>query len=139
MKEIESICLDVRRMHDTMLSASGIDGVSGSCLYASFLLQMCLTKFAGCTAMICGGDGENDGGTLGADGKWYGHYWVEGNTASGEEFIADITADQFGFEPVVLLQLSTGRNRYVPGDAEAARWAVSELENELRSTAMLAA
>lgn len=108
-------------------------------MYASILLRQSLDKFGGCDARICGGDGANDGGAADVNGKWHGHYWVEGRTESGFDFIADITADQFGFEPVVLMPVSLGRCRYVPGNDKTVQDAVIEIEHELKSAIGLAA
>jgi hypothetical protein len=68
------------------------------------------------SACVRGGDGDKDGGLKDAAGNLRGHYWVEGTAANGDTFIADITADQFGYPPVVVLSLEEGRSLYVSGD-----------------------
>lgn len=57
-----------------------------------------------------------DGGLIDSSGSVRGHYWVEGATADGSLFLADITSDQFGFAPVILMPLAAARARYTPGD-----------------------
>ncbi|KAA8388650.1 hypothetical protein FOH24_12435 [Acetobacter tropicalis] len=56
-----------------------------------------------------------DLGPLGFHGKdrWEGHAWVE---AGG--YILDITADQFGASPVIVVPV--GDERYSPGDLDTA-------------------
>jgi hypothetical protein len=137
--EIEPICHDMRQVYEMILSSSGVNGVTGSCMYASVLLRRSLERFGACNVRICGGDGAQDGGAIDEYGKWHGHYWAEGRTASGFELVADITADQFGFEPVVVMPLSTARSRYVPSDDKAVQEAVDKIEQELRSAIGLAA
>jgi len=133
MTEVKSMCHDIRKIYEMLLASSGVHSITGSCMYASILLRQSLDNFGGCDVRICGGDGENDGGAADVNGKWHGHYWVEGRTASGFEFIADITADQFGFEPVVLMSVSYGRCRYVPGNNKTVQDAVDEIELEIQS------
>ena len=48
-----------------------------------------------------------------ANGKWESHAWVE---AGG--YIVDVTADQFGAPPVIVV--SKGDERYIPGEMDRA-------------------
>lgn len=105
----------------------------GTCLYASYLLRRSLEQFADCTAKVRGGNGCGDGGILGCDGVWHGHYWVEGRTFTGKAFAADITADQFGLDQVVVLPLREARANYVPGAQDDVDRSVIEIEEELNS------
>lgn len=133
MQLIEEICRVTRKALEP-----GMPKPDGACLYASFLLRRSLEQFAHCVAKVRGGDGQGDGGVLGPDGAWHGHYWVEGRTFTGKAYIADITADQFGFDPVVVLPLREARGNYVPGAQENVDWAVNELDEELNAANLAA-
>lgn len=129
--EVEDFVRRTRALHEQMLAASGIGGSAGTCLYASFVLQMTLAKFLKCSTWVCGGDGSGDGGARDNQGMLRGHYWVEGITQAGEHFVADITADQFGFEPVYFGLVAAARERYLPGDAQVVQAAVESLAAEI--------
>ncbi|WP_230947593.1 hypothetical protein [Burkholderia territorii] len=116
LSSIEDICANMRSVFERVLTISDIKGVSGTCLYAAILLQQSLEKFCACEAVVRGGDGGADGGARDVRGGWHGHYWVEGVCGRDLPFLADITADQFGWPPVVVLHLAVARDRYVPGD-----------------------
>ena len=133
LTHIRAMCLSARHVFEPGIpvATDGHSRSKGTCLYAAFLLHMLLEKFADYSAAVCGGDGGGDGGLQVRYGVWYGHYWVEGVTATGEPFIADITADQFGLDPVVVLSLPNARARYLPGDAAAVKDAVDALAEEL--------
>jgi len=77
--------------------------------------------------------GENDGGLVNAQGVKHGHYWIEGSTATGDRFLADITADQFHFEPVVLLWQEDAWERYQAGNQDTVNAHVTEMWDELES------
>jgi hypothetical protein len=127
LAHIREISSDIRGVFETMLVSSiGTAQIGGACLHAAVLLASILTKFAGASTLVCGGSPPIDGGLLDTKGVCRGHYWVEGVCTSGEAFIADITADQFGYEPVVVLLLSEGRLRYQPGDAALVAEHVAE-------------
>jgi len=112
----------------------GGDLVRGACLFACVLLQQSLEQFAECTVAIRGGDGESDGGLVDAQGVKQGHYWIEGSTATGDRFLADITADQFHFELVVLLwQEDAAWERYQAGGQDVVNAHVTEMWGELES------
>jgi len=112
MENFFDLCAGARGIHEQMLAASQIHGVAGSCLFAAYLLKVTLTKFGRCHATIRGGDGDLGEGAKGVDGRWHGHYWVEFIDPAGDTFVADITADQFGYECVVLLPLCATGGRY---------------------------
>ncbi|HIH2744913.1 TPA: hypothetical protein ACYLN4_000579 [Burkholderia lata] len=73
-----------------------------------------LEEACGTFSRVCGGGGGDDVdcGALDSTGRWRGHYWVEGVTRLGDGFVADITADQFGWPSVVLMPLAAARDRY---------------------------
>lgn len=133
---IEEICRTIRSILEQILEAdaskAGKAGgalVRGACLHACILLKPALEKFAGSTVEIRGGDGLEDGGVLDTTGRMRGHYWLEGLSISGERFLADITADQFGLAPVVLLWPEDSWERYRAGDeATVATHAAGLLE-----------
>lgn len=60
-------------------------------------------------------------------GAWRGHYWVEGTTPDGDAFVADVTADQFGHQPVFFERAEVARARYAPGNDETVAEAVRDL------------
>jgi hypothetical protein len=43
--------------------------------------------------------------------NWHGHYWVEGVTPDGIAFVADLTADQFGYAHVYFDWADPSRSR----------------------------
>ncbi|PLZ02603.1 hypothetical protein CY652_10050 [Burkholderia sp. WAC0059] len=99
-----------------VLAVSKIGDVSGTCLWASILLQQSLEKFGECEAVVRGGEGYLDGGAIDPSGVWHGHYWVEGVSSGGAAFVVDIAADQFGWPPVVVMSIERARERYRPGE-----------------------
>jgi hypothetical protein len=125
--EVSHIVHGSRGVHEMMLRASDLESTAGTCLYAAFILRMSLEKFGACRAVVRGGDGMQDGGAKDSDGAWHGHYWVEGVTTDGIAFVADVTGDQFGHEPVYFERIDAARARYTPGDDETVAAAVREL------------
>lgn len=118
-EQIEDIATSMRDIFERILTDSiGTADTAGACLYASILLSTTLDKFAGTKTRICGGGPPMDGGVTDPGGVVRGHYWVEGQTKEGQPFLVDITADQFGYEKVVILALDAARSRYTPGDPE---------------------
>lgn len=110
---------------------NGAVASAGTCLYASIALKQALEKFADCVVKVRGGDGHGDGGILGRDELLHGHYWLEGRTFSGVGFVADITADQFGYAQVVVLPWQQARAIYYPGVQDVVDCAVKEIERDL--------
>jgi hypothetical protein len=131
METVLEITRDLRAVHEKILTVSDITGTGGTCLYGAFLLSTVLEKFGDCTTRVCGGDGREDGGAVDPQGIWHGHYWVEGKTNAGEEFAADVTADQFGWEKIVVLPIEEARARYKPGNDMIVQAAVDDLESQL--------
>ena len=128
LEQIMEVCSGTREIFDQLIAEAGIPGVAGSCLHASILLQINLDGFCGTRTRVCGGEGEDEGdcGALDSAGRWRGHYWVEGVTCAGEGFVADITADQFGWPPVVLMPLASARDRYRRRDDDLVDEVVQE-------------
>ena len=92
---------------------------------------MSFEKFGGCQAVVRGGDGLQDGGANDSSGAWQGHYWVEGVTADGVAFVADVTGDQFVHEPVYFERAKAARGRYAPGDDDVVAAAVRQLADSV--------
>ncbi|WP_414446797.1 hypothetical protein AB4851_08400 [Burkholderia sp. 22PA0099] len=134
LETVKAVSMRIRRSFETVLSASRIPGTTGTCLHASILLQRALDKFADSETVIRGGDGLNDGGARDVTGAWHGHYWVEGVTAMGVPFLADITADQFGWPSVVVLPLAVARERYIPGDDDSCELAIDAEIDRINET-----
>lgn len=140
-EELREICQSIRNVLERVLEntrtnsgKAGGDLVRGTCLYAAILLKQALEKFAGCAVDIKGGDGLGDGGAMGQDGKLHGHYWLEGLTDQQEHFLADITADQFGNPPVILLWPEDSWAGYKAGDQMIVAAHVTEtLEDVLKA------
>lgn len=130
LEQIIELCTGMREIFLRVLRANDVDGVAGSCLHASILLSQSLDKFGGCKTVVRGGDGHLDGGAADPSGNCFGHYWVEGLSGNGIPFVADITADQFGWPSVVVLPAAQAREWYRPGNDDDAGAAVDEaLEN----------
>lgn len=60
----------------------------------------------------------------------YGHYWCE-ISINDELNIVDISADQFGFEGVIVKSINEaeGWPRYIPGNQDIVNAGVEELFN----------
>lgn len=124
---VVDIAGNIRAIFERMLDSSiGKTETNGACLYAAILLSSALTQFAGARTIICGGGPPMDGGIFDMEGACRGHYWVEGESSTGQLFIADISSDQFGYEKVVVLTEAAGRGRYVMGDPRLIAEHVSE-------------
>lgn len=89
----------------------------GTCFYGCLLLRSAIGKFTDYQPIIRGGDGQGDGGYWDARGVAQGHYWVEAHR-SGEAWVVDITADQFGDDRIIILPLSKSLSRYRPGQQD---------------------
>lgn len=108
-------------------SDDGMPISEGACLHASLLLCFTLEKFKIASAEIRGGDGDLEEGALGADGHWYGHYWVEATTLDKVPFVLDVTADQFGHGAIYVETLADSTSRYRPGRQDEVDIAAVEL------------
>ncbi len=116
---------DVRALHLELLRrAVGVRETAGSCFHACILLQQTLERFTRCKATVRGGGPQTNTGYF--DGEaWRGHYWVELSTARGP-CVVDVTADQFGAIPVVVLPLQASLGRYRPDEQLAVDDQVAE-------------
>jgi predicted phosphohydrolase len=114
---------------------------NGSCLHISLFLQQALTKFIPeINFVLCGGspdtadehyDGEQ--GILGTDNQWHGHYWLSFELL-GDQFVVDITADQFGYDEVVIMPSQYYGSPYREGNRELVAEHAQELVDEDYST-----
>lgn len=123
-KQLHNLATETRDILDRVIEASGYYGstagtrIGGTCLYACLLLRTALKKFAACSATIHGGGETSGTGLVCPDGTLCGHYWIQGTAPSGAAFLCDITADQFGYERIVLLDNTVSWAHYRP-DAPA--------------------
>lgn len=115
----------------------GHPNAAGCCLYAAVLVLVTVQRFELGTARVRGGAGEDNNGTLGADGLWHGHYWVEVADAQGHAFVVDITADQFGHPPVRVIPAPDAAASYRAGEQSTVDQAVQELVDDLREEVVL--
>lgn len=130
--DLKSFAETTRRALEPGLECDADGGAisAGSCLYASILLAETLGRFSLSSAVIRGGSGERGQGARGVDGQWHGHYWVEVMTAAGEHLVIDITADQFGHEPVRVLPYAKASD-YNPGEQSEVDSAVFTVRADL--------
>jgi hypothetical protein len=119
MKELEQIAeiaVGMRDIFERILQDSiNTTETSGACLYAAILLANSIMEFTNAKARVCGGGPNEDAGIRDKQGIKRGHYWVEGQVENGLKFVADISSDQFGYPPVVVITEDHGRLRYFPG------------------------
>lgn len=116
----------------------GLDGyeyghpiAAGACLYASVLVAFSLRRFFPGSAVVRGGAGHGGCGINDPWGGCHGHYWVEYHASAGAAFVVDITADQFGHPPVLVLEERDAACVYRPGRQDEVDLAVSWLEEDL--------
>ncbi|KDN94682.1 hypothetical protein [Hydrogenovibrio marinus] len=111
------------------------DQSEGACLYIAFFLKFMLSSFQGKYEAHIRGGGNGDSGTIDVDGTMQGHYWVEvKDMATGESFIVDPTADQFGYDKVVIIPLREN-DRYFPGSQTEIDNHVDDIRQDLTKTA----
>ena len=103
----------------------------GACLHAAVLMATMIEKFGMARARVRGGSSLDGFGAVGAKGELHGHYWLEVALAGGEICTLDVTADQFGFEEVVILDSASATRRYLPGPQEEVDLAAHDLAAEL--------
>ena len=124
----------LRKVHERMLEAAiSTSSTKGTCMHATVLVATAVERWLpGYTARIRGGDGVADGGIFDSSGRGFGHYWVE--VANGDiRWVADITADQFGFRPIQLSSARDVASTYVPGDQALVDQHVAEFKASLEN------
>ena len=105
----------------------------GACFYARLLLQPAIENFTSFTATIRGGSPDESAGYQTADGVLHGHYWVQadprallqGESSETQAWVVDITADQLGAPPVLVMPPGEAACCYFPGNQ-------SEVERHVR-------
>ena len=117
-QKIAEMCAQIRPVFLQMLQDSiKSTDTKGSCAFACYFAKHAFEQFTDYKVFYRGGDGNGDGGYLDQKGQSQGHYWLELITTSGNSFIVDLTSDQFGDEPVVVIPLAENA-RYVNGCQE---------------------
>lgn len=116
-QEIKELANMVHEIRDQFLrilieSIENTD-TKGTCGYACYFTKDLLDHFTDFKTTVRGGDGNGDGGYIDSNGGIQGHYWLE-VVGAHDTYIVDITADQFGDEPIIILPIST-TDRYVNG------------------------
>lgn len=132
IKKIEGMARDVRELFESVLASSlGTRETQGSCLYASILLKELMSKFLGVQATVRGGGGGMDGGFGDVQGLVRGHYWTEvACPESGQRWVVDVTADQFGEERVRVLAIEEAV-QYTPGSQNVVDGHVEDEMNQI--------
>lgn len=116
LADVQELTAEFRLLFEDILASSlRLRETRGTCLQAAILLARLLDRFANAKTQVKGGGPPLSGGLFDATGKCHGHYWVEGETSRGVAFIADVTADQFGLDKVMVLSTESGRHMYSPG------------------------
>lgn len=114
---------------DILLQSSELPSSTGTCLHACILLREMLYSAGFDNIKIRGGNGDDDGGFFTSEGG-YGHYWCE-VTRSGLCQIIDITADQFGYDKILIINaFSTEWPRYIPGNQDTVDHHISNAMDE---------
>ena len=98
---------------------------------AAVLLVTMLEQFGMCRSRVRGGSGEDGFGARLPTGEMRGHYWVEAALEDEEVYTVDVTADQFGFGTVVILDAESSLLRYRAGPQEEVEEAAMDLAAEL--------
>ena len=117
VQEITELLNHARELFTRMLNDSiSTDQTTGSCFYACYLSKLLIDKFSPFEAIYRGGDGHGDGGYKDSKGNIHGHYWLE-VVSKRYRYIVDITADQFGDLPVVVLPIDSA-SQYISGNQQ---------------------
>ena len=116
-EKIRELATSVRLIFMAILAdCNSGSSTRGTCAHATFLTWQCFEKFSSYQCILRGGDGAEDGGYIDASGNRHGHYWLQVDTETGA-YIVDITADQFGGPPVVVLPV-TENVQYMHGQQD---------------------
>lgn len=128
--ELQELASLARRSIEPGLLGNGSDGPksAGACLHACLVVVMLVKQFGRGIPVVRGG--SDGAGALDSSGKWCGHYWVEIQMPSSSKFVMDITADQFGYAPIVVMPLNAASLRYCKGPQTEVDEAFAELVAE---------
>lgn len=113
------------------ITEGAVASSAGACLHAAVLLVTMLEQFGMCRSRVRGGSGEDGFGARLPTGEMRGHYWVEAALEDEEVYTVDVTADQFGFGTVVILDAESSLLRYRAGPQEEVEEAAMDLAAEL--------
>lgn len=115
LQELQELASLARRSIEPGLQGNGSIGPksAGACLHACLVMVILLKRFGRGVPVVRGG--SDGSGAIDTAGQWCGHYWVVVRMPGGSEFVVDITADQFGYEPVVVMSIGAARDRYREG------------------------
>ena len=129
--ELQKLAILARRL----IEPGFIQDSTGACLHACFVVVFLLKKFGSefghARPMVRGGAGSHNEGALDTFGNWHGHYWVEVRVMDGSAFVIDVTADQFGHAPVVVMPLGSASNFYRAGPQPEVDEAFENLKEQL--------
>lgn len=133
--ELREICAVARKALEPGLAVDG-NGTAiseGACLYACLLLGSMLLQFTSWAVGIRGGSGLGASGAQAADGTWHGHFWVvvKGAEDSDDNLVLDITGDQFGHDPISVLDAAQASGRFAAGDQQEVDAQVTALMGSL--------
>ncbi len=115
----------MRSKFEHLLAEKGLDDGFDLSLYSAIHLAHSLNTMNYIFTEVTGGRTEDGAGIVDKNGNFHNHYWVEGNTANGLSFIADISADQFGYPGIVVLTREEATSRYFVGDVEKVNKAIT--------------
>lgn len=93
----------IERLRDLTVPLS-----TGMCRFSSIFLHPILEDRTGRSWKMVGGETRDGdvGGMMDSNGEWQPHYWLtDGN------MIVDVTADQFGHDPIILTDYADPRYR----------------------------
>lgn len=138
--ELQALGELARRCIEPGLSvdACGAAASAGSCLHAALMVTILLKRFGPGHSVVRGGRPEG-AGARDVHCVWQGHYWVEVQLPAVGVFIVDIVADQFGYEPVVVLPLEQAHHRYRAGPQREVDEAFEDLVREFGCRNLVAA
>lgn len=116
MDELQKVIKQSRiSLEEILWNGLGTKETKGSCLYACKFTEVLLSNFCkDAVVYYRGGDGLGDGGYRDSNGVMQGHYWLEVHLDQ-DKYVVDITADQFGADPIVIIPLSEA-SQYILGD-----------------------
>lgn len=133
LKDLQELAVLARRSIEPGLQDDQSGGArsSGACLHACLVVVVLLRRFGRGVPVVRGGSGSVAEGAIDATGQWRGHYWVVVQVPGGSEFVVDITADQFGYESVIVMPLEASSGRYRSGSQIDVDTAFNDLAVEL--------
>lgn len=119
----------------TFLKMAGFSSTKQSCVFGSHYLYMILKRFGDpeLRVSIVSGGSDKTTGFRTNNGVIHKHMWVQ-CALDGQTWVADITADQFGFAPVCYVKLSDAQSAFLADELAITE---SLLENMHRDDEVL--